>query len=60
MSCDLVDKGTEEPADTCRDAAANTYLTVLKKEELITNIKIYRTPALPLHWGRRVQSGQLH
>ena len=39
--CDLVDKVTEEqvPADTCRDNAAKTYLTVLKKEDLITNIK---------------------
>ena len=40
--CDLVDRVTEEqvPADTCRDNAAKTYQTVLKKEELITNNKI--------------------
>ena len=38
--CDLVDKVTEEqvPADTCRDNAAKTYLTVRKKEELITKL----------------------
>ena len=37
-NCDLVDKVTEEqvPAHTCRDNAAKTYLTVLRKEELIT------------------------
>merc|ERR1712045_872555 len=39
--CDLVDKVIEEqvPAHTCRDEAAETYLTVLRKEEQTTNIK---------------------
>ena len=57
--CDLVDKVTEEqvPADTCRDNAAKTYLTVLKKEELITKIK--NTCSATAHGGR-VQSEQLH
>ena len=37
--CDLVVTEEQVPADTCRDNAAKTYLTVPKKEVLITKIK---------------------